>query len=109
MSPQTEWYWEGNVVDAIASIADTRSRERGPDIHAILDGKELFIEAKGYPSKHYSDPNRAGQTKPTQPTLQAQHWYSHALLKVPPAPKCPPPSLNRPRTPRLSAVQDTPR
>jgi hypothetical protein len=27
-------------------------------------------------------PRRAGEVKPTNPTNQAQQWYSHALLKV---------------------------
>jgi hypothetical protein len=42
----------------------------------------LLVEAKGYPSKNYRDPRRSGEVKPTNPTNQAQQWYSHALLKV---------------------------
>jgi hypothetical protein len=89
----TDWYWEGNVVDAVVrylstagwtviSKADTNSRERGIDVHAVKDGITLLIEAKGYPSESYRDPLRASERKPTSPTLQAQHWYSHALLKM---------------------------
>jgi hypothetical protein len=89
----TEWYWEGNVVDALAryfaaegwsvvSQADTRSRARGTDLHLQRAEKTLLIEAKGFPSTSYRDPTKAGLKKPTSPTLQAQHWYSHALLKV---------------------------
>jgi hypothetical protein len=88
-----DWYWEGNVVDAIArfledagwvvvSKANTHAKERGVDIHATKDGRTLFIEAKGFPAKGYRDPRRAGERKPTNPTKQAQQWYSHALLKV---------------------------
>jgi hypothetical protein len=40
------------------------------------------VEAKGYPSKSYRDPNRASENKPTNPTNQAHQWYDHALLKV---------------------------
>jgi Holliday junction resolvase-like predicted endonuclease len=87
------WFWEGNVVNAIAAHleeegwrivgrADTHSRERGVDIRAEREGRVLLIEVKGFPSKHYRDPRRAGETKATAPTLQAQHWYSHALLKA---------------------------
>jgi hypothetical protein len=87
------WYWEGNVVNAIerhlavngwaiVSKADTLSHQRGPDLHAKRDNCELLIEAKGYPSKSYQDPARATEVKPTKPNNQAQHWYSHALLKV---------------------------
>jgi hypothetical protein len=88
-----DWYWEGNVVDAlskhlltqgwdIVSKADTRSKARGVDIHARRNGADLLVEAKGYPSKIYRDERRAAETKPTNPTNQAQQWYSHALLKV---------------------------
>lgn len=93
MSATDDWYWEGNVVIAIAnhlrkenwtiiSAADTSTKERGPDIHARREGKDLYVEAKGYPSTTYRDPRRAGEAKPTNPTIQAQHWYSHALLKL---------------------------
>ena len=94
MTDVTEsWFWEGNVVEtivrrleqdgwSIVSKADTRSKEQGIDIHAAKNGKALLIEAKGYPSTTYRDPRRAGQIKPTNPTLQAKHWYSHALLKA---------------------------
>lgn len=89
----SDWFWEGNVVDAlvhalmqdgwsIVSRANTHSKERGVDIHAIRNGRVLLVEAKGYPSKSYRDPRRVGETKPTNPTNQAQQWYSHALLKV---------------------------
>lgn len=87
------WYWEGNVVDAIArqlaaegwrvvAKADTRSKERGIDLHAERDGRTLLIEAKGFPSACYRDPRRAGEIKPTKPTQQAERWYSHAILKA---------------------------
>lgn len=93
MDVTVDWYWEGNVVETIAcflaqnewtivSKADTRSRERGADIEAIKGGRTLLIEAKGYPSKNFRDPRRADEVKPTNPTNQAQQWYSHALLKV---------------------------
>jgi hypothetical protein len=89
----SDWFWEGNVVEAIARAlveegwtiigkADTHSKERGVDIHAARNGRYLLVEAKGYPSKSYRDPRRAGEVKPTNPTSQAQQWYSHALLKV---------------------------
>ena len=42
----------------------------------------MLVEAKGYPSTSYRDPRRTGEHKPTNPTNQAQQWYSHALLKV---------------------------
>jgi hypothetical protein len=93
METTADWYWEGNVVEAIAcflarggwtivSKADTHSKERGVDLQASKGGRTLLVEAKGYPSKNYRDPRRANEVKPTNPTNQAQHWYSHALLKA---------------------------
>lgn len=91
MDVTEDWFWEGNVVDKIArhlerggwsiiATADTRSKARGIDLHAAKSGKEIILEAKGYPSKNYRDPARATEQKPTNPTSQAQQWYSHALL-----------------------------
>ena len=93
MDVTTDWYWEGNVVDAlerylsgngweIINKANTHSKEQGVDLHATKAGTMLLIEAKGYPSKQYRDPRRVGEHKPTNPTNQAQQWYSHALLKA---------------------------
>ncbi len=93
MDVTADWFWEGNVVEAIVRFlvqagwtieakADTHSRERGVDIQASRDGRTLLVEAKGYPAKTYRDPRRAGEVKPTNLTNQAQQWYSHALLKV---------------------------
>ncbi|MDP9162096.1 MAG: hypothetical protein M3O09_17960 [Acidobacteriota bacterium] len=42
----------------------------------------LLVEVKGYPSTQYRDPRRSSEQKRTNPTNQAQHWYSHALLKA---------------------------
>jgi Holliday junction resolvase-like predicted endonuclease len=93
MDVTKDWFWEGNVVEALAkhlvaqgwtivAKANTHSKERGVDIHAAHDSRILLVEAKGYPSKFYRDPLKATEQKPTNPTNQAQQWYSHALLKV---------------------------
>jgi len=89
----TDWFWEGNVVETLAtylsnagwkiiSKANTRVKERGVDIHASRGGVVLLIEAKGYPSSSYRDPKRSAEQKRTNPSLQAQQWYSHAILKA---------------------------
>lgn len=89
----TDWFWEGNVVNAVArnltslgwkieGQADTYSREQGVDLRASKAGAVLLIEAKGYPSTNYRDPRRSNERKATNPTNQAEKWYSHALLKV---------------------------
>jgi hypothetical protein len=93
MDVTTDWFWEGNVVNAlvrhlagkgwkIESQADTHLKERGVDLRASRGGLILLVEAKGYPSTTYRDPRRADERKPTNPTNQAQQWYSHALLKM---------------------------
>jgi Holliday junction resolvase-like predicted endonuclease len=85
--------WEGNVQDAIVahlasegwtivSAADTASQARGIDIIAERDRRRFLIEVKGYPGTTYARGEKAGQPKPTQPTLQAKHWLSDALLKT---------------------------
>jgi len=93
MDVTADWFWEGNVVDALAQYltsegyrieikANTHLKERGVDLQASRNGKTLLVEVKGYPSKNYRDPRRAHEQKPTNPTNQAQQWYSHALLKA---------------------------
>src|SRR5262245_64586606 len=73
MEGTADWYWEGNVVEAIArhlerdgwsivTKADTRTKERGIDIYAVRSGRVLLVEAKGYPSKSCRDPRRGGET-----------------------------------------------
>ena len=87
------WPWEGAVqevfVDAIrrhgwsiSSVANTATKERGVDVLATKGERRLGAEVKGYPLTTYADPRRAGEVKPTNPTLQAGHWYSQALGKA---------------------------
>lgn len=52
----------------------TSWRGRGP--HARGGGEGVW------PSKGYADPRRAAEKKRTQPTGQAGHWYSRALMKA---------------------------
>jgi len=88
-----DWFWEGNVQAAlirdlvangwrIISQADTGRHQRGHDVVAARSSRNLIVEVKGYPSKGYRDPRRAGEFKPTNPTLQAKHWFADALLKA---------------------------
>ncbi|MFI6761740.1 hypothetical protein ACIBF5_21630 [Micromonospora sp. NPDC050417] len=66
----------------IRHTADTATKEHGIDVIATREGRTLAIEVKGFPSRHYQDPRRAEQTKPTAPSTQARHWYAQALLKA---------------------------
>lgn len=85
--------WEGNVQSVIVShlaaegwtivsAADTASQARGIDIVAERASQRLLVEVKGYPGTTYARGEKAGQPKPTQPSLQAKHWLSDALLKT---------------------------
>jgi len=85
-----EWAWEGRVQSrvvthlaangwSIVRVADTAQRERGVDILAERHGQRLMVEVKGWPSTTYARGELAGQPKPTQPTLQATHWFAEAL------------------------------
>ena len=91
-SYRAAWYWEGNVQAAvevrlladgwtIISRADTGAHQQGDDIRAIRGGTVMFVEVKGYPSRSYADSRRAGEVKPTNPTLQAHHWLAGAVLR----------------------------
>lgn len=86
-----DWHTEANVqaslVTALAadgwlilSVANTATKEHGVDVIATRDGQTVGIEVKGFPSRGYADPSRAGETKPTSPSTQATHWYSQAVL-----------------------------
>jgi MarR family len=87
------WGWEGNIQARVATylatsgwsiirVADTAQRERGADIIAEKDGQRLIVEAKGWPGTTYSRGERAGQPKPTAPTLQATHWFAEGLTTL---------------------------
>jgi hypothetical protein len=73
-----EWFWEGNVTDAVArylgeqgwrilSQADTRTKERGLDLHALRGNQEIMVEVKGYPSR--STATKAGPANGSQRAL----------------------------------------
>jgi Holliday junction resolvase-like predicted endonuclease len=64
----------------ILSQADTATKERGIDVVAARGAQVAGIEVKGFPTRTYADPRRQAETKPTQPSTQAGHWYSQAVL-----------------------------
>lgn len=86
-----EWHTEANVqalvVTALAargyrvlSVANTATKEHGIDVIASHDDATVGVEVKGYPSRNYADPARAGEHKKTQPSTQAGHWFAAAVL-----------------------------
>jgi hypothetical protein len=86
-----DWFWEGHIQAvlrdylisqgwSLISQADCLKRERGIDLLLERDGRRLAIEVKGFPGTVYARGPKKGQEKPTQPTLQAKHWFGEALL-----------------------------
>lgn len=89
-----EWHTEAKVQSAVVaalvgrgweilSVANTATKQHGIDVIAANAGRTIGVEVKGYPSKHYADPAKAGQPKATSPSTQAGHWYSQAVLAAP--------------------------
>ena len=87
------WPWEGHVQSLFAAylhshgwlvtaMADTATKAPGVDVLARRAERRLGAEVKGFPSVGYADPRRAAETKKTQPSTQAGHWFSQALMKA---------------------------
>lgn len=85
-----EWSWEGNIQAAVVAflvgqgwsvtrVADTASKEHGTDIEATRADRRLHVEAKGWPSASYVDPNRQHEQKKTMPATQARVWFADAV------------------------------
>lgn len=77
------WYWEGNVQATVVgylagqgysvmSVADTASRQRGKDIEAVYEGKQVWVSVKGYPKRK----------KRTHHSTQAGHWFMNAVFDI---------------------------
>lgn len=91
VAPSPEWHTETNIQASlvtslatqgwrILAVANTATKEHGIDVVAERDGHTVGIEVKGFPSREYADPARAGESKRTSPSTQAAHWYSQAVL-----------------------------
>lgn len=87
------WPWEGHVQSLFAAylhangwlvtaMVDTATKAHGVDVLASKEGRRVGAEVKGFPSVGYADPRRASETKTTQPSTQAGHWFSQALMKA---------------------------
>jgi len=86
------WPWEGQVQSLFAAylhsngwlvtaMADTATKAQGVDVLAHKGARNLGAEVKGWPSRSYADPRRSEEVKPTQPSTQAGHWFSQAVIK----------------------------
>lgn len=89
---EDEWFEETNVARRIRDFLVQNcyeitkfcedKREKGHDIEAEKDGLKVIVEVKGYPSDKYVRGPDLGEKKPTDPKLQAKHWFGEALLAL---------------------------
>lgn len=89
---EDEWFEETNVSRKIRDFLVQQDyeitkfcedkKERGYDIEAEKDGQKIIMEVKGYPSDKYVSGPYKGEKKPTNPNLQAKHWFGEALLAL---------------------------
>lgn len=89
---EDEWFEETNVSRKIRDFLVQNGyeitkfcedkKEKGHDIEAIKDGRKIKMEVKGYPSDKYVSGPYKGEKKPTNPKLQAKHWFREALLSL---------------------------
>jgi hypothetical protein len=89
---ENEWFEETNISRKIRDYLEMEGyeiikfnedkRQRGHDIVATKSGEKLIVEVKGYPSNKYVGGEKKGQKKPTNPNLQAKHWFGEALLSL---------------------------
>lgn len=87
----TDWYYEGNVSSKLVEYFvkqgfkiekdnSNNIRARGADIIISKRESKEAIEVKGYPTTLYTKGEDKGKPKPTNPKLQAKHWFSEAFL-----------------------------
>lgn len=93
VATERAWHWEGRIQSALAkhllsqgweirALANTETKEQGPDLVVAMGSRTLAVEVKGFPTDTYEYGARRGEPKPTQPTNQARQWFSHAVLKI---------------------------
>jgi hypothetical protein len=87
-----DWFFEGQISSRLITylrkhdykiIKDNSHNisEHGADIIAKSPtGVTEVIEVKGYPTAFYTNGNKKGEPKRTNPKLQAKHWFSEAIL-----------------------------
>ena len=87
----TDWYYEGKISAKLVEYFKKKGfeiekdnsdniRARGADIIICKGEIKEAIEVKGYPTKFHTKGKNKGKPKPTDPKLQAKHWFSEAFL-----------------------------
>jgi len=89
---EDEWFEESNISGKIKGYLEKKGyritkfnadkRAKGHDIEAEKDSLEFIFEIKGFPSDKYVRGPKKGQKKPTNPNLQAKHWFAESLLSL---------------------------
>lgn len=88
---QDDWFYEGQISKKLVAyfikngysvLKDNSDKisARGEDIIVSIHGQQEIIEVKGYPTTVHTKGKDKGKPKPTNPKLQAKHWFSEALL-----------------------------
>lgn len=88
---QDDWFYEGQISKKLVDyfikngytiLKDNSNKisARGEDIIVDIQGHKEIIEVKGYPTTVHTKGKDKGKPKPTNPKLQAKHWFSEALL-----------------------------
>lgn len=88
---QDDWFYEGQISKKLVDyflkngykiLKDNSAKisARGEDIIVSIQGQQEIIEVKGYPTTVHTKGKDKGKPKPTNPKLQAKHWFSDALL-----------------------------
>ena len=88
---QDDWFYEGQISKKLVAyflkngytiLKDNSDKisTKGEDIIISILGQKEIIEVKGYPTTVQTKGKDKGKPKPTNPKLQAKHWFSEALL-----------------------------
>jgi len=89
---ENEWFEESNISRKIKDYLEKKEykitkfnadkKTKGHDIEAEKDNSKFIFEIKGFPSDKYVSGKKMGKKKPTNPNLQAKHWFAEALLSL---------------------------
>lgn len=87
---KNDWFYQGNIGLALVKYLKSQEYEcerdnsdnihaHGEDIIVSKNGIKEIIEVKGFPSDKYVSGDKKGQIKPTNPSLQASHFFAGCL------------------------------
>ncbi len=88
---QNDWYHESQISKKLVKYFERNNYRivkdnsenistRGADIVVCSENEYIVIEVKGYPTTFHTKGVKKGMPKPTNPKLQAKHWFSEAIF-----------------------------